>query len=281
MFRTSGTSEGSARRGEHRIARLGLYRASARGPYREALFPRAGRLRVLSLIPEPGTAPESSLARMAGFIAEEPEVEEAVWFFRAGAGLAVEPCLRWVLEAEDGSAPVLILSTALALVQLLDALKGESVRLPAGSALMETGGFKGLSVAIERDELYARVEVALGIPEAAIVGEYGMTELLSQSYDARAGFGLPLADRVHRFPPWTRTRVLDPSTLDPVDAGLPGLLAHFDLANAGSVCHVLTQDMGIMNEGGGFRLLGRAAGSEARGCSLMAESFLASVTRRP
>lgn len=277
VFRTSGTSRSRARRGEHRIARLSLYHAAARGPYRAALFQGVPKVRVLSLIPHPEVAPESSLARMAGFIAEEEEVDDAAWYFRPDRGVNVDECVHWLRLAERGDLPVLVLTTAFALVQLLDRLADGPVGLPEGSALMETGGFKGADVSIDRADLYLLVGRRLGISPASIVGEYGMTELLSQSYDARVGSASALAKRRHRFPPWVRTRVLDPSTLRPAAPGLRGLLCHFDLANAGSVCHVLTEDVGIMDEDGGFRLLGRASGSETRGCSLMAESFVRSV----
>jgi hypothetical protein len=108
-----------------------------------------------------------------------------------------------------------------------------------------------------------------------------MTELLSQSYDGVVGSADPLPERVHHFPPWVRTRVLDPVSLAPLAADRPGLLAHYDLACAGSVCHVLTEDVGVLSPSGGFRLLGRATGAEARGCSLLAESFLRAVAAAP
>ena len=55
-----------------------------------------------------------------------------------------------------------------------------------------------------------------------------------------------------------------------------GLLAVFDLANVGSVLHLLTEDLARV-EDGGFRLLGRASGAELRGCSLTAEELEASA----
>jgi hypothetical protein len=58
-----------------------------------------------------------------------------------------------------------------------------------------------------------------------------------------------------------------------VPEGTPGLLCHHDLANAGSVAAVLTEDMGVAVDGG-FRVLGRAPGAEPRGCSLALEELL-------
>jgi hypothetical protein len=70
-----------------------------------------------------------------------------------------------------------------------------------------------------------------------------------------------------------RTRVLDPETLEELAAGSPGLLTHFDLANAWTVSAILTEDLGAAVPGG-FQLLGRARGAELRGCSMAAREIL-------
>jgi hypothetical protein len=70
--------------------------------------------------------------------------------------------------------------------------------------------------------------------------------------------------------------VLDPNTLLPLPTGEPGLLCHYDLANAGSVMAVLTEDMGIAVDDG-FRVLGRVQGAELRGCSLAMDYLLSVV----
>ena len=125
----------------------------------------------------------------------------------------------------------------------LDALArdGIRIRLATGSRLMETGGFKGRSREVERRDLYQGVHDRLGIPMEAVVNEYGMTEMLSQFYEpvlSRAGAARAPDARWHVAPPWVRTRILDPITLEPVAEGEPGLLCHHDLANAGSVAEI-------------------------------------------
>ena len=290
VFRTSGTTiEPAGRRGEHRVASLALYRAASRRNYRRHLFPGVTSVRVVSLVPNPTALSESSLGTMAGFISREPEVSVAAWAFDPERGVDVEVVRRAVGARLGGAAagePVLLLTTAFALVQLLDAIEGtvggpwtDGLRLPAGSRIMETGGFKGRTAAVDRETLYRRIGTVLGVPESHVVNEYGMTEMLSQAYDAVAGAAPPLPARVHRFPPWVRTRALDPASLAPLPPGRPGLLSHFDLANAGSVCHLLTEDMGATTSDGGFRFLGRAAGAVLRGCSLPAESFIRTAGR--
>ena len=76
-----------------------------------------------------------------------------------------------------------------------------------------------------------------------------------------------------RVPPWVRMRVVDPVTQEDVAPGERGVLAHFDLANVGSVLAVLTSDLGELADGG-FRVFGRLRGAEARGCSLAADALL-------
>lgn len=279
VFRTSGTSGGRSGRGEHHVPSLDLYRAAARGNYRRHLLRGIRRVRMVSLIPDPAVVTDSSLARMAGFIADEPEIIGTVWAFDPVTGVDVDA----VRNAARGADPVLLLTTAFSLVHLLDALGSRRLPLPPGSRIMETGGFKGRVAEVDRDALYARVERLLAVGPSGIVNEYGMTELLSQAYDGVAGRGVadgveprpgsPVPRR-HRFPPWVRSRALDPATLSPLPPGQPGLLCHFDLANAGSVCHILTEDFGCTTGDGGIELAGRAPGASLRGCSLMAESFL-------
>ena len=278
VFRTSGTTGDGAPRGEHHVASLELYRSAARSNYRRHLFAGADTLTIISLVPNPAAVPDSSLATMAGFIAREPEVTHTAWAFDPERGVDLDAVREAVAAAPPP--PILLLTTAFALVQLLDALAESPLPLPDGSRIMETGGFKGRAAEVDRATLYRRVHRTLGVPESHIVNEYGMTEMLSQAYDCLAGQGPPAGERVHRFPPWVRTRALDPADLSPLPPGRPGLLAHFDLANAASVCHLLTEDYGSVTADGGMRLLGRAPGAAVRGCSLAAETFLR-VTRAP
>jgi hypothetical protein len=107
------------------------------------------------------------------------------------------------------------------------------------------------------------------VPPEFVVREYGMTELTSQCYTQTLLGGDP---DVFVAPHWMRVRLLDPETLEEARAGDPGLICVFDLANLGSAVHLLTEDLGVAEEEG-FRLLGRAAGAELRGCSLTVEEL--------
>ena len=279
VFRTSGTTGGPARRGEHAVASLALYSAALLPPFRAHVLPDDARLPLLAMIPSPSDVADSSLSHMVADVMVAFGGEGSTWLARADGRLAEERLLDVLRVCESQSRPALVVSTAFALVHALDLLgtRNTRVRLPAGSRLMETGGFKGRSRMVERGQLYADVQHYLGIPPEMIINEYGMTELMSQFYEPVLehpclGRGLPI-DRFHVSPPWVRTRVLDPVTLVSVADGQEGLLCHLDLANAGSVACVLTEDFGVSLPGG-FRVLGRIAGAEPRGCSLAAEEFL-------
>jgi hypothetical protein len=206
---------------------------------------------------------------------------DSTWLMGAEGldGPRLEAALR---AAESGERPVLLLGTAFAFMHWLETGSAAlRFRLPTGSRVMETGGFKGRSRAVPRDELYGTLADRLGIGPEWIVNEYGMTELLSQYYEVGLGeppsAGTPLAQALEARrlvpPPWLRFRVLDPVTLAPVPEGHPGVIAHFDLANVGSVAAVLTEDLGVADRGG-LRLLGRSPAAEPRGCSLAMEEMM-------
>lgn len=295
VFRTSGTT-GSERRGEHHVLDLGLYRDSLIPNMRRHLYwsgagrdsptePAAdsgshkdgARLPILALAPDPSDAPESSLSFMLGVALEVLSGGRGGFFITRDGVIDTRGLDDALAEATALGTPILLAGTAFAFVHWLDSLAagGRAYDLPSGSLIMETGGFKGRSRVLERPDFYASLSKAHGIPAAAIVNEYGMTEMLSQFYDGpvAATPGLALEDRRHVPPPWVRTRVLDPITLSPLPLGEPGLLCHVDLANAGSVMAILTGDLGFAVEDG-FRVLGRAQGAEPRGCSLAMDDLL-------
>ena len=131
---------------------------------------------------------------------------------------------------------------------------------------MDTGGEKGRE-GLQRGRVLQGLGDQLGISSPSMVNEFGMTELLSQRY----GRGEPAVPLVG--PPWLRSRVLDPVTLDEVPRGETGILCHFDLANLGSVCAVLTEDQGRV-AGDGIEWVGRTHGAPPRGCSLATAELL-------
>ncbi len=276
VFRTSGTTAG-VDRGEHHVLDLELYRASLLPNFSAHLVPDDANVRLLSLIPSPVELTDSSLSYMIGCVADRLGPERAEFHIDAGGRIDHGALRQALTRAEAAEEPVLLVGTAFALVHWMDVMKegNWTFRLPAGSRIMETGGFKGRSRTLPREEFYAALTERHGVPTGMIVNEYGMTELLSQFYEPviRDSADPGVAARRHVPPPWVRTRVLDPVTLRPAADGAAGLLCHFDLANLGSVCAVLTEDLGVTVDDG-FRVLGRSTGAEPRGCSLAMDELL-------
>jgi hypothetical protein len=272
VFHTSGTTAQSA--GKHYFERAALYDAALLAGFDRYMLPDRARLRFLHLVPNPRTAPHSSLGYMMGHVSVLRGDGEAGWFLR-DEGVDVDGFVAALGHAIAQQRTVCISGTAFAFVALLDALaqRDLSFAAPASSRIMETGGFKGRSRAVTRDELYAGLSSRLGIAQESIVAEYGMTELTTQYYDApqtRNG-----STRVKVAPPWLRTLVVDAQGHE-VREGELGFLRHLDLGNRSSVVAVQTEDRGYAH-GTGIVLLGRESDAPARGCSLDAEDLLQRV----
>jgi hypothetical protein len=144
---------------------------------------------------------------------------------------------------------------------------------------MQTGGFKGRSREISMEQLRAGVSSALSLSPACVVGEYGMTELTSQLYEATVADSElsrrqpGAASGTYFEPAWLRVTPVDPVSLLPVPHGSPGLARFIDLGNVDSAVCVVTQDL-VRRSDGGIQLLGRQPGAPARGCSLAIEALL-------
>lgn len=277
VFLTSGTTAGRERRGRHAVPRLSLYTASLLPPFRAHVLAGAGRMRFASLVPPASAAPDSSLSYMVGAAARSLATS-AHWLVDAEGRLDLADLRAVARRSASAGEPLLLLGTALSLVRAVEALGGEPLApLADGSRIMHTGGFKGAERSVTPEGLRDTLSAATGVPAERIVGEYGMTELLSQLYEPTLTEGAGAAGD-YLPPPWLRVRALDPRTLDPVSDGEEGLLAFFDLANVGSVAHVLTEDVGSVT-GGRVRLRGRVPGAEPRGCSRALDELMTAAGR--
>lgn len=283
-FRTSGTTGRLDRRGRHLVRDPSLYRASLESTFRILVLEGGGgdgparttAPDMLSLIPPFSEAPHSSLAWMVDAVMERFGGDRVV-HAATGDGIEWGRAAEAVERACGTGRPLCVLATTLAAAEWMERLteKGVSRELPAGSLLMDTGGTKGRS-GLEREAVLLQIRDRLGLGPDRVVNEYGMTELLSQRYSRR---GKAETDWLVG-PPWLRTRALDPESLEPLPDGEEGVLCHFDLGNAGSVCAVLTEDLGRVRDG---RLCysGRAEGSPPRGCSLATAELLEAQERGP
>ena len=273
VFQTSGTTVG--RRGRHVMRTAQTYDDAALAFGRRMLLPvqSSARIPILVLGPPPSEQPDSSLTHMIASFVKELGTEaspEETYFLRDGViDLAAfdERAARLLVQS-DG--PALLLGTSFAFVHFLDALGEDTFRLPAGSRVMQTGGFKGKSREVSAADLRRDISRVFCIQESNVVSEYGMTELSSQFYthagdDAVAG--------IFTEPPWARVTPVDPETLQPVPDGKVGIARILDLCNVDSAVVVQTQDL-VRREKHGFVLLGRMPGATPRGCSIAIDEML-------
>jgi hypothetical protein len=274
-FRTSGTTIGA--RGTHAMRDPSTYDAAALAFGRAALAEgRTGRVPVLVVGPSPAEAPDSSLTHMIDLFVRElglPASRGETYFVGNDGVIDLDAFDQRIARAMvDGTEGALILGTSFAYVHLLDALGDETFRLPPGSRVMQTGGFKGKSREVAPEALRSDLARVFCIDEKSIVAEYGMTELSSQFYEWTAHD--PSARHgVYVEPPWARVIPVDPETLEPVRAGDVGIARIEDLMNVDSAFAVLAADR-VRRVDGGFELLGRAPGAAPRGCSIAIDEIM-------
>jgi hypothetical protein len=285
-FRTSGTS--SDRRGRLRLDTLELYESSLLSTLREIflddLCGKQPEMHFLS--PSAEEAPDSSLSHMFATLLAAEGGSGSEFHLREGR-LDLESLDHARRKAGEGDQPMLIMGTSFAFVHFLDETAKSSTdawKLPGGSRVMETGGFKGRSRAIPRDDLRRDLASRFGIPESSIVNQYGMTELGSQFYDSTVVD--PNGPRRKLVPPWTRVRIIDPKTGHNIKEGEAGMIVIHDLANTGSIAAIQTADLGrdvldATGESIGFDVLGRFEGAEERGCSIATDIMLDASRREP
>jgi hypothetical protein len=272
VFRTSGTTRGPDARGRHLVPHLALYRASALAAFERFVLPDRARLPSVLLLPPPSLRAESSLVRMCAWVGTELATGSE-WFV-GHEGLDTPRLLDRLADAEARGEALLLAGVTAAFAALFTACRerGRAFRLAPESRVMDTGGAKGLSRPLSRPAFLRECWSFLGVAGYYCVNEYGMTELCSQRYESVLDdrfHGRSLAPRRLVGPPWLRTRVLDADTLAPLAPGATGLLCHHDLANAGSVSVVLTEDLGRAVGDDGVEVLGRVPGAVPRGCGLL------------
>lgn len=175
-----------------------------------------------------------------------------------GGGFYLNDYERLLSDMSHDTNPKILLGVTYA---LLDLAESYAPKLE-NTTVMETGGMKGRRKELPKAELHRVLSSAFGVE--SIHSEYGMAELLSQSYS----FG----DGLFRAPRWMRVLVRDVNNpFARLANGRRGGLDIIDLANRSSCAFIATQDMGVRYEDGSFRIEGRISQSDIRGCNLLVQ----------
>jgi anaerobic magnesium-protoporphyrin IX monomethyl ester cyclase len=270
-FMTSGTTR-SEERGKvlYDGGGLKLMEATIEEAATTFLFPDGVKNTILIIAPSPEMAPHMVMAYGMNHLKALFGLPGSR-FLVGVDGFKVQDLVHELRRSEVEGNPVALCGGSFGFVNFFDYCRQEGLQfhVPSGSRCLDAGGFKGKSREVGRDEFLNDCEEFLGVPRAHCINLLGMTEIASQFYDNTL-YNLSKGSddlRCKINPPWTKTVVVDPDTLEPLPAGEQGLLRHFDLANRGHICAIQTDDMGILVNGG-FEVYGRAQEEEARGCSL-------------
>ncbi len=142
---------------------------------------------------------------------------------------------------------------------LLDMAASHPLHLGPSIEILDTGGMKGRREEWIKEQVHEKLISAFR--KKRVMGEYGMTELMSQAYSFGSG--------IYQCPPWMRVFIRSEDDPGELKATGRGQLVIFDLANIDSCAFIETQDVGKVFDDGRFEVLGRLDGSDLRGCSML------------
>jgi hypothetical protein len=287
-FRSSGTSEpGRSSRAQFSRAGLELMDTAVAAGARARLFPDGRSTRILVLAPPPEQVPHMIMVHGMAHLIQEYGLDGSR-FVAGPKGVDFAALWAELDGCQWAGVPVSLLGSSFGFVHFFDWLEREGGRLelPAGSRLLDAGGYKGKSREIGREAFVAWAAQVCGVRPARVTNLLGMTELASQIYDRLTPGDTGVA-RMKLPPHWMRSSVVDPRRqgphgAEPVGDGELGLLRHLDLANVERPIAIQSEDVarsvsasvdGVLRRG--FEIIGRARGAEPRGCSLSAEDLAA------
>jgi len=267
-FTTSGTT--AAIKGSVSYSPLGmeLMRLSIVENARRHILPGLNRPAVIRFVPAEEAAPGMVMAYGMELIATtfgEPELSDVVIGPRGVDYDRLAGALKRVITE---GIPAVLIGGSSAFVNVCANLAQENVsfELPAGSRVVDAGGFKGVSTTIRINAMREALSVIFGIAGDGFINLFGMTELASQLYDSVDQPIGPLGERPKGRLPFVEPRVRSAETMKFVD-GCTGLLEVIDLCVLDRPPVLLTGDLGIATEQG-VAIVGRVEKAHSRGCSL-------------
>ena len=211
----------------------------------------------LLIVDAPSTARGAS-ARSAGVLGMLPLGRRPVYALDESLTLQ-DRVVEDFLAAVDGG-PFLVFGFTWLVWSRLAVASRRSGRDFSGGILVHGGGWKALADrAVDATTFAAVLKDGLGFAE--VRSYYGMVEQVG-------GVHLEDADGLLRPPVFADVLVRHPRTLAPQPIGEPGLLQVFSGLPTSYPGHsLLTEDLGVLEEPGRFRVLGRVPRAAARGCS--------------
>ena len=247
VFLSSGTK---GEQSKHLVSDTSLYKDSFLKSF-ELFYGKISNYCILALFPN--FRESSSLIFMVDELISRSNHKKSGFYLEDYEKLA-----STLLQLEKEGQNTILFGVSYALLDLAEQFPQELEH----TLIMETGGTKGKRKELLKEELHKILKSAFSLQ--SIHSEYGMTELLSQSYSKGKG--------IFQSPPWKKILirdVTDPLTI--LENNKTGGINVIDLANIYSCPFIATQDLGRIFDDDSFSVLGRFDNSDVRGCNLLVQ----------
>ena len=247
VFLSSGTTGDQSK---HLVSDISLYRESYLKAF-ELFYGDITQYCILSLLPNYREREGSSLIYMVDDLISKSKHEQSGFYLNDYESLS-----KRLQKLEKEGQKTILFGVSYALLDLAEQFPQKLEH----TLIIETGGTKGKRKEMLKEELHQNLKAAFSLE--VIHSEYGMSELLSQSYSNGEG--------IFKSPPWKKVLIRD--TNDPLSIigdNKTGGINIIDLANIYSCPFIATQDLGKTFEDGTFTVLGRFDNSDLRGCNLL------------
>jgi Acyl-protein synthetase, LuxE len=259
IFQSSGTT--SSETSKHYVIDFELYKKSFTNCFNR-FYGKANDYCVLALLPSYLERNNSSLVFMCDELIKQSSHPHSGFYLDE-----IEKLKNVVSTLITQKQKFILLGVTFALLDFAEYYSEQNALSPTGGfgrhgLVMETGGMKGRRKEMVREEVHGILKKHFQVDR--IRSEYGMTELLSQSYSNGNG--------IFYSPPWMKILIRD--TNDPfkiLGNNKTGGINVIDLANIYSCSFLATQDLGKTFANNSFEVLGRFDTSDLRGCNLMVE----------
>lgn len=250
IFRSSTTT--SSTPAKHYIKDLSLYESLCAFSFESSLKRDARDYTWIALLPSYLERDDASLVHMCKYFMEQSKLQNQHYFYLDD----FEALHAILMHKKEQQKPVILIGVTFALLDFAEQYSGKFPNV----TIIETGGMKGRGEEPIRQEIHHTLKTQL--QPKAIGSEYGMTELMSQSY---------LLDDEY-FTPSSALKVLPRDITDPLSIGeynRTACLNIIDLGNMHTCSFIATDDIGKVRKDGKFQVLGRLDYADVRGCSLM------------
>jgi len=254
IFESSGTTQNGI--SHHYVKNLKLYTKCFTKCF-ELFYGPENEWCILALLPSYMERKNSSLVTMAEELIKRSSHSLSGFYLNDH-----EKLYHTLLHNEILQQPTLLLGVTFA---LLDFTENYTMHL-SNTVIMESGGMKGRREEVTREELHENLIKKLGVSQ--IHSEYGMTELLSQSYSRGKG--------IFKCPPWMKVLIRSEDDPFSIETSIlttkkteTGIINIIDLANIYSCAFIATDDIGKLYHNGCFEVSGRCDNSDIRGCTLL------------